>query len=100
MKEAGSGMARDAIEHLERIHDEHPAIQTEYEALAPRYAAIRALIRARQAQQVSQSELARRMGVTQPVIARLESGSGARGSTHWRLPREHSAANSRWRSVR
>ncbi|MCC6237616.1 MAG: helix-turn-helix transcriptional regulator [Dehalococcoidia bacterium] len=67
-------MPRNALEHLRRIHDEHPAIQAEYEALAPRYAAIRALIKARQAQQVSQSELARRMGVTQPVIARLESG--------------------------
>ena len=56
-----------------RLHAENPRLKQEYEKLAPRYEAIGALVAARERLGVSQSELARRMGVRPHVISRLES---------------------------
>lgn len=61
-------------ERFERRMANDPELREEYERLAPRFAAISALIGARQRAGVSQSELARRMGVSPGVISRLESG--------------------------
>ena len=45
-----------------------------YEALADEYAIAREMIAARARAGLSQSEVAQRMGTTQSVVARLESG--------------------------
>ena len=54
---------------------EYPEFREEYEALAPRYAIIRQLIQERIKGNLSQKELAEKIGVTQSNISRLESGS-------------------------
>jgi ribosome-binding protein aMBF1 (putative translation factor) len=51
-----------------------PGFRTEYDALESEFAVARQLIEARSRAGLSQQELADRMGTTQPVIARLESG--------------------------
>jgi ribosome-binding protein aMBF1 (putative translation factor) len=50
------------------------AYRREYEALEPEFALIEAMIRARAHAHLTQAQLAQRMGTTQAVIARLESG--------------------------
>jgi transcriptional regulator with XRE-family HTH domain len=70
-------MAGTAKKFLERLRGEHPEVQAEYDRLGPRYAVIDALIAARLREQITQSELAARMGVRQPVVARLESGENS-----------------------
>lgn len=50
------------------------AVRGAYEALAPEFAIVAAIIAARKQAKLSQAELAERMGTTQSVIARLESG--------------------------
>lgn len=51
-----------------------PELKAEYDRLQPEYAVIRALIRARSINGVSQEDLAKRIGTKQSVISRLESG--------------------------
>lgn len=51
-----------------------PATKAEYEAQAPEFEIAEELIRARQRAGLSQAEVARRMGTTQSVVARLKSG--------------------------
>jgi ribosome-binding protein aMBF1 (putative translation factor) len=51
-----------------------PATKAEYDAQAQEFEIAEALIRARQRAGLSQAEVARRMGTTQSVVARLESG--------------------------
>ena len=53
---------------------EDPEFREEYEALAPRYAIVRQMMRERIESNMSQKELAERIGVTQSNISRLESG--------------------------
>lgn len=48
--------------------------RAEYEAMADEYAVARELIAARARAGMSQGEVAQRMGTTQSVVARLESG--------------------------
>ena len=50
------------------------ATRAEYDAMAGEYAIARELIAARTRAGLSQSEVAQRMGTTQSVVARLESG--------------------------
>lgn len=52
------------------------AVKAEYDALAPQYTIIRSIIHERQKKGFSQTELALRVGTKQPVISRLESGTG------------------------
>ena len=54
-----------------------PEVRQEYEALEPEFELIRALVGARARAGLSQAELAERMGTTQSVVARLESGKQA-----------------------
>ena len=54
---------------------EHRDFREAYDALGPRFEALRALIRARSREEVPQTELARRMNVPANVISRLESGA-------------------------
>ena len=50
------------------------AYRQQYAALEPEFALIEAMLRARSHAGLTQAQLARRMGTTQAVIARLESG--------------------------
>jgi ribosome-binding protein aMBF1 (putative translation factor) len=50
------------------------SVRREYERLEPEFAVARTVIKARTARGFSQAQLAERMGTTQSVIARLESG--------------------------
>ena len=60
---------------------EDPAFAAEYEAQRPEYEAIRAVIAARLACNMTQKELAEKTGirqdVTQKVISRIENGSAS-----------------------
>lgn len=47
----------------------------EYKKLTPRYQAIEQIIRARKEQNITQSELAKRVGTQKSNISRLESGN-------------------------
>lgn len=47
----------------------------EYEKLKPRYEAIEQIIRARKEQNITQAELAKRVGTQRSNISRLESGN-------------------------
>ena len=58
-------------------HLENPEVQDEYEALKEEYALIRQLIDLRIERGLSQRQLAKRAGMQQPVIARLEGGKTA-----------------------
>lgn len=51
-----------------------PETRAEYEALAPEFELARELIEARTRARMTQDEVAQRMGTTQSVVARLESG--------------------------
>lgn len=51
-----------------------PEVKAAYDALADEYRIARAIIQARRQSKLTQEELAARMGTTQSVIARLESG--------------------------
>ncbi|HWY16733.1 MAG TPA: helix-turn-helix transcriptional regulator [Rhizomicrobium sp.] len=50
-----------------------PAFRAEYERLKPEYALAQALIKARERAGLTQAQVARRMGTTQSVVARIES---------------------------
>ena len=51
-----------------------PEVRAEYDALGPEFAIAREMIAARVRAGLSQAEVAQRMGTTQSVVARLESG--------------------------
>ena len=55
-----------------------PAFREAYEGMADEFAALAELLRARQRAGLTQTELAERMGVSQPVVARIESSIGSR----------------------
>ena len=49
-----------------------------YDALEDEFAALAALLKARAAAGLTQAEVATRMGVSQPVVARIESSLGTK----------------------
>lgn len=51
-----------------------PEFRTQYERLKPEFALAIALIKAREKSGMTQAEVARHMGTTQSVVARIESG--------------------------
>ena len=55
---------------------EDPEYRDAYEALEDEFALAQALIEARADGNLSQAEIARRMGTSQPAVARLEGGRG------------------------
>lgn len=52
-----------------------PEIKTEYDRLGPEYEIIEAIIRKRLEKNISQKQLAERMGTKQSALSRLESGT-------------------------
>jgi ribosome-binding protein aMBF1 (putative translation factor) len=64
----------DAAEWFGRLLRRDAAVRTEYDRLGPRYAVISELLRARKREGLTQAALGARMGVSQSVVARLESG--------------------------
>jgi len=65
-------MARIADLHKKWLKD--PKYRKAYDALGEEFALASAVIDARNRAGLTQQELARKMGTTQPVVARLESG--------------------------
>ena len=65
---------RTAKELFQELQDQDPELQREYDRLAPRFALIDALVKARKQRHLTQRELAERIGVTKTVISRVESG--------------------------
>ncbi|VFR81273.1 DNA-binding protein, putative [plant metagenome] len=55
-----------------------PVFRAAYDALEDEFAALAALLAARKAAGLTQADVAARMGVTQPVLARIESSLGSR----------------------
>lgn len=65
----------DAREVHERMMRDDRDYAEEYAALEDEFAYIRKMIQARKRAGMSQADVARRMGVSQPRVARIESGS-------------------------
>ncbi|CAN7700906.1 helix-turn-helix transcriptional regulator [Bosea sp. LjRoot9] len=65
-----------ALHDLKAHLSANPAVQSEYDALEEEFALLTSLIQARTRAGLTQEALAQRMGTTQSVIARLESGRG------------------------
>lgn len=54
---------------------QNPEVKKEYEALAPEYDIIQAMIDARKSQNLTQKDLSERTGITQADISRIEKGT-------------------------
>lgn len=67
-------MARVVDMHKRWMRD--PKYRKAYEALDEEFALASAVINVRNRAGLTQKQLARKMGTTQPVVARLESGRG------------------------
>ena len=65
-------MARITAMHQRWMKE--PKYRKAYEALEDEFAVAKAVIAARSRAGLTQTELARKMGTTQPVVARMESG--------------------------
>ena len=63
------------LEALKNELMKNPEFQAEYEALAPEYEIIQAMIDARHASGLTQKELAERTGIAQGDISKLEKGN-------------------------
>jgi ribosome-binding protein aMBF1 (putative translation factor) len=81
--DAKAGMARQGreadmttvpLDRLRRRWLREPAFREAYEALAPEFEIAAQLIAARSRAGLTQADVAKRMGTTQSVVARLESG--------------------------
>ena len=55
-----------------------PAFRQAYDALEDEFAALAELLKARKDAGLTQADVAKRMGVSQPVLARIESSLGSR----------------------
>ena len=68
---------RPTLENYEQEAFKNEDFKAEYEALRPEFELIKKFIQARQKAQISQIDLAQRLKVQQPSIARLEKGGYA-----------------------
>jgi DNA-binding XRE family transcriptional regulator len=66
-----------SLDQLKTTLLKNPQTRAEYDALAGEFETARELITARTQAGLTQSDVAQRMGTTQSVIARLESGKRA-----------------------
>lgn len=65
----------DFHDHLKKSL-QNPKFKAEYDKLEPEFAVIRAIIDARIKNDLTQKEVAQKIGTKQSVISRLESGRG------------------------
>lgn len=78
MNEQYRPVAFDPHAYAEEAGKHDPAFREAYEGMADEFAALAELLRARQRAGLTQTELAERMGVSQPVVARIEGSIGSR----------------------
>lgn len=64
--------------YAEATSQSDPAFREAYEGMAEEFAALAELLKARQSAGLTQAQLAVRMGVSQPVVARIEGSIGSR----------------------
>ena len=65
------------IKTLKREMLKDPEVRKKYEELGPIFEISAELIRARKTAGMTQQDVAKKMGTTQPTIARIESGTSA-----------------------
>jgi len=63
------------IDYRDNALKNDPELKKEYDALAPEYDIIQALIDARKTQNITQRELSEKTGITQADISRIENGT-------------------------
>ncbi|CAM5793648.1 MAG: helix-turn-helix transcriptional regulator [Burkholderiales bacterium] len=68
----------DPKAHAAKRRKADPAFRAAYDALEDEFAALAALLAARKDAGLTQADVAARMGVSQPVLARIESSLGSR----------------------
>ena len=71
-------VAFDPKAHAAKQREGSPAFREAYDLLDDEFAALAVLLKARKDAGLTQAELAAKMGVSQPVIARIESSLGNR----------------------
>jgi len=70
--------AFDPKEYAKKKRKQSAAFKEAYDALEDEFAVLDALLRARRDAGLTQAEVAARMGVSQPVLARIESSINSR----------------------
>ncbi|MCL2020902.1 MAG: helix-turn-helix transcriptional regulator [Betaproteobacteria bacterium] len=68
----------DPKSHAAKKREADPVFRAAYDALEDEFAALAALLAARKDAGLTQADVAARMGVSQPVLARIESSLGSR----------------------
>jgi DNA-binding XRE family transcriptional regulator len=68
----------DPKAHADQKRTRSAAFREAYDALDDEFAALAVLLQARKDAGLTQAEVATRMGVSQPVLARIESSLGSR----------------------
>lgn len=63
------------VKYRDEVLNNNPELKAEYDALAPEYDIIQAMIDARKALKITQQELSERTGITQADISRIENGT-------------------------
>ena len=71
-------VAFDPKAHAARKREGNPAFRDAHDALDDEFAALAVLLKARKDAGLTQAEVATKMGVSQPVLARIESSLGNR----------------------
>ncbi len=71
----------DPAAYAKKAGNTDAAFREAYDGLADEFAALRELLSARQRAGLTQADLAKRMGVSQPVVARIEGNLGSRKQT-------------------
>jgi DNA-binding XRE family transcriptional regulator len=71
-----SPVAFDPQNYAAKRSKKDPKFAVAYDALEDEFAALAALLKARAAAGLTQAEVASRMGVSQPVVARIEASLG------------------------
>ncbi len=71
-------VAFDPKAHAAKKRTTSPEFRESYDALDDEFAALAVLLQARKDAGMTQAEVAAKMGVSQPVLARIESSLGSR----------------------
>jgi len=77
-EESYQPVAFDPKVYAEKRRKADPAFRAAYDALEDEFAALAALLAARKDAGLTQADVAARMGVSQPVLSRIESSLGSR----------------------